>query len=784
MNIDFRAAVRGLTRNRTTTLAALVSLVLGIAINTAVFSVIEGIMFAPLPYRAPDQLLGIQDFRRSGEGHFLTPAEASVLRERLSDAGSVGFYRAGMGGRFAVHMRTEVGTVDGYAVDANVFRLLGIPPELGRPILAEDDAAGSTPVVVIGHSLWQHHFGGRSMIGTRVWIDDVPATVVGIMPPEFWFPSADAGFWTSLATRATAERELSAVVRTRPGVTRDHVQSRMESLGSNFDERGGSRARRWWRVISLDDARRPSDINFFFVLQAIVGCVLLAACANVSSLFMVRAISRRRELVVRAALGGTRWDVARPLVIEAGLIVSMAFVTGALAARTTVALLASHAQSTAVQAIRFPTVNLPLLGFLSCAGFVTLIACVIGPVRFVARTNIGQSLRDEGVSTTGAREGGRHRAMVVGAQLTVTLIIVAVTCTLVARLRDAERWIPPYALDGLYDVELSSGTRGDASDALRTADRITRLEATPGITGAGASHRFVPTGGLVSDESGSQEQSCTCQLVTTHYLSALGVPVLRGRGFRPEDLTGGRVAVVDETLAQALFGSTNAVGHRIRLGTVGDGAPFATVVGIISPASLTPPSFDAKVRASGRVFVLAPPESVNATAFVVRSRRGGTDGLMKSAVRAALPIDVRVTTVESTFASRLAPIRSYIGLVGALAALALVLGLLGLTGTLGHIVSQRTREIGVRSALGATPLSIGALVFRSAARIALPGLVAGTMLGWGAARIVERSLFASDGRTLPFLVGGVLAVCLAAIPAVLVPAVRAVRISPASALRQ
>ncbi len=777
---DWRAAIRSILRHRATSFAVFISLVLGIGVNVAVFDVVESLLLSPLPYSEPHALLGIQDYRRTGAGQFMTGPEAQVIRSRLSPLGQVAFYQGGMGGRHAVNMRTTFGEFEGFAVESSTFGLLGVRPENGRTLLPADEAAGAAPVVVISDMLWKRAFGGKAIVGTQIQLRGAKATIVGIMPPEFWFPSSDALFWVPLSLESISDRTLSGVIRPTTHTSTAVIQSALTSIGHQLDISSNAGGRRWWRAITLDEARRPSDINFFFVLQAVVLCVLVASSANVSALFMARTIAQRRELLVRAALGASHLQVVRPLLIEATTIVLAAAISGACVARYVVLLIAHELPLSVSQAITTAASTRDLVLFLCLVGLAAAAGCVIGPLRYAGHADLGEALRGDGLGSTGAPAGGRHRAIMVRLQLVTATAVLTVACALVSQLHASQEWTPPFPLEQLYRLDIMSQDSGVRASRF---DVVSALSINPAIRAVGAARRLLPVGGVVSSRDGRTSSACVCELVSQDYLGVRGARVIRGRDFRTDDGHGERAIILDSTLARTLFGSLDAVGRRLHLGSPSSTAENGTVVGIVASMSLSPPALSRMPRL-GTALILADSVFTAGDEVVIRPIDGFPVESLRSAVAASISGDFRLTSFTSVLESQLAAITSYTVLIGFLGFVAVILTFVGLGGTIGHVVAQRTREIGIRRALGASHSEIASLVGRFAFRVVLPGVVFGSLLGWAAARQVSMSLFTSNTSVLAPLTMSIAGVLLVLVGAVALPTRRALRIPPSVALRE
>ena len=785
-----RHAFRTLRKSPGFTIAVVLSLILGVALNTAVFSVIETAMFKQLPYKNPDRLYSVQDPNRTGDGHFLTYTEYEDFRAQTKTFQEIAAFRTGFAGRQQLHLDARAGNVGGYAVSANLFHVLGVTPLRGRALMEADQRAGSAPAVVIGYPLWQSQFNGRDdAVGSTLRIGGVTYTVVGIMPKGFWFPWLDGEFWVPLVPGSAAtdqnDRNLSFVGRLSPSATPTQATSETTLLGTRLDKAatGSGVKRRWWRVVSLDEARQASDANAFYILQGVVACVLLVACANVSNLMLVRAAKRRRETAIRAALGATWWQVVQPVIAEGLLIVLAAVPLGALLTFATLRIIAATVASPVTREIFQFNMSIQMLMFLVIAAAAMLTVCMLGPALQTYRTNPNDVLKEDSTAGGSGRRLQRWKGASITVQFALSLILLVNTAVLIRGVVTSGQWRPEFDAQHIYELGLRSPAKNAGVHDHALARIIERVRDIPGVESIAASDRCPPTAGVFSD-AGREVTGTMCQVVTRGYLKTMQIPLREGRTFIDADVAASNAVIVEDRLATRLWGTGSAIGRQLRFGTDAS-AKSMTVVGVMKHVQLRPPS-NTVFNESPIVLTVSSPDSVRSPTLLIRvAPTGAPIAAIRSAIREIDP-DQAVYTLESldaTFSRSMAPMRWYAVMLGAFSILALILAAVGLHGVVNYLAIQRTREIGIRIALGAKPRQIAVFVMRGTMRYVGAGIILGAVGAFLLATIVASLLHGteSSGVMLPLIT----TISLSAVAAVasFIPALRAAKLSPAIALR-
>ncbi|WP_164021803.1 ABC transporter permease [Pyxidicoccus trucidator] len=812
---ELRHALRMLAKHPGFTAVALLTLALGISANTAIFSVVNAVLFAPLPYAEPDRLVMVwglspnQSRQTVAPANFLDWRAQSDSFEGLAAFSHVSFSLAGDG-------TPEL--VRGASVSANFFQVLGTPAALGATFQPASGSGSAWQTVVLSHGLWRRRFGGDpGVLGRTVRLNDVSYEVVGIMPerfewptiapshasasepPQLWVPAIhrdipQLGPDTAQDTSAWRDGNYLRVVgRLKPGVTAEGATRAMETIAGRLAlEYPETNAKSGIRLVPLREQLVGNVQAVLWVLLAAVGLVLVIACANVANLFLARASARRQELTVRLALGASRWQLMRQLLTES---VVLALAAGALG--LLLALWGMDALLTLVPP------ELPRLGAVGMDGRVlafTLLTSLgtgvffgLVPALKASTPDLNGVLRQGG----GGRFSGGHRsrsALVVGevALAVVLLISAGLLLRSLWRMQSVELG---FRSEGMLTWRVSLPATQYPDDARQSAlfqQLLERVEALPGVKSAGAISDL-PLGGndiwRVLEREGEppatpgDERSVGFQVVTPGYFRTLGIPLRQGRDVTPTDRAGTqRVVLVNETLARGVWPGEAPLGQRIRLGSEPD-APWLTVIGVVGDVR----QGGALQETRPEVYVPALQETFHFIQFAARA--DGDPTRLVAGVREAvaaldsnLPIS-QVRTMEEAVASVMARPRFLSTLVALFAAVALLLAGVGLSGVIAYTARQRTQELGIRMALGARPGDVLRLVLGSGMRLALAGVGLGLVGAWAATRAMASQLYGVSA-TDPLTFGSLaLAVVVVTLLATWLPARRATRVDPLVAMR-
>jgi putative ABC transport system permease protein len=812
---DLRFAVRTLLRRPLFTALAVLTLALGIGANTAIFSVVNAVLLAPLPFDAPDRLvvvwssnpefakaIGLPDKLPASAGPFYDWRAQSRTLEHLSRVASD---RATLTGRGEPEILNLVN------VSGDLFELLGTRPFLGRTIQPADEAAG-TRVAVLSHRFWMWRFGGDpSIVGQTLVLADKPVVVVGVMPPSFAFPrgaempsgfafAAEPDLWFPMLLtpeeRQTRDNHDSvALARLKPGISRAAANAEMRALAARLAQQYPDTDQGWTvRVEPLPEQLTGAVRPALLLLSAAVALVLLIACVNVANLLLAQAASRQKEVAVRTALGASRGRMVRQLLTESLLLALAGGAFGTLLAFWSLRALASLIPA----GVRVGSLGLDgrVLAFTFVLALAAGALAGLAPALQMTHSDLASTLRD-GTRAGSVTSRGRRtlRALVVAETAMAVLLAVGAGLLLrsFARLTAVD---PGFRPRGVLTAQVTlAGSRyPTARVAAFYVAALERVRALPGVEAAGAVSSLPMSGnesiggflvkGMPRPEPG-RSPNADRRSATPGYFEALGIPLLRGRLFRDGDAADGqRVAVIDETLARTYWPGTDPLGKRIRRGDFDDPQPkWITVVGVVG-----------NVRNSGlhvepRPQLYLPETQLTAPVMSLAVRTQGDPRRLAAAARAAVhAVDPdqavsEVMTMDEMVDRSLAGRRFNLVLLSLFAGLALVLSAVGIYGVISYSVAQRTREMGLRMALGAQRRTVLALVVREAGALTLGGLAAGLVLSLAATRVMASLLFgvgATDPLTLAVVSCGLALVSLAAAS---VPGQRATRVDPMVALR-
>jgi putative ABC transport system permease protein len=794
---DVRIALRVLRKNPLYALVAILTLAIGIGAATTIFSVLNAVVLRPLPYADSGRLVLIRDASPPRFPEFSVAPGRFVEWQRRNRSFTAMAAFEGVTANL-----TGVGDpvrMRGYLVSATTFPMLGIAPLRGRTFSADEDRPGSDGEVVLSEATWRARFAADpDILGRKILLDDTPVTVVGVMPASFAFPSVLAEFWRPIAFSPAEQTRygshyIGAIARLQPGVTVEAAGADLARAAREIESLPGNKG--WTTLVFSYLGYTVRGVRSgLLVLAGAVGVVLLIACANVANLLLARGLGRQRELAVRAALGASRRRLVRQLLSE-NLVLGLAgSVAGVAIAFATLRIVTT---STSVTLPRLQTIGLdaPTLAFaLILAALLPLVFGLL-PALQVSRTQ----LRD--VLALGGR-GGSHgirahtRAALIIAEVALAVVLVASSALLLrsfARLTSV-----PTGFDVAHElvVPLSLPATRYADDAHRDqfwTSLLDRMSPVPGVE-ATALTQSVPfigdfvTGfevGGVTPTDESQLPSANFYAVTASYFKAMGIPLLRGRSIAPTDSSRSQpVAVVSKALADRYFGNADPLGKRIKVhqgpslvdweivGVVGDvkqyGLDAATTLQVYEPARQHPyfSSLTLVVRSA------ADPEELTAS---VRGALRDLDPNVPITTARTLTSYVEASTGSQRFTTTL---------LGGFAGVAWLLAAIGVYGLVAFAVGQRTQEIGIRMALGASRSTVLGLVLRQGLGLTAIGVGLGALATLWTTRLLQAQLFEASARDALIATSlAPVALVAAATLACYVPARRALRVQPVTALR-
>lgn len=795
---DLRYALRQLRRSPGFAVVAILTLALGLGATTAIWSVVDGVLLRPLPYPHPDRLLRVWHFNTRNDA----PREQVSFETYRGLVGGVDALdaAAGVSPRWSFVLREpgQPERVQGYWVSASFFDLMGVRPAVGRGFRPDEDRADGPPVALLGHALWERKFGGDpGVVGRSIRLSGRAVTVVGVMPAGFDFPDA-AGVWAPLAQnplvgRGRQVRWVDVVGRLAPGATvegaRDGIAAYFERLAGAYPKaNGGLRATVQTLYASIVGGVKPA----LWTLLGGVAFLLLITCANLSNLLLSRAAARRGELAVRQALGAGSGRLVRQLLTESVTLGLFGGAAGTVLAYALVRIFRSMGPAD-LPRLGAVAVDLRVLGV---AGGLTLAAGVLfglAPALAAAREGVQGSLRRTGRSVAGGRD--RLRSGLVVSQVTLALVLLAGAGLLLHSFVRLTSVDPGFRASGVLTLQFGVPSGYDDAGAVDFYRRLfDRLEAIPGVTAAGGATRL-PLGDALStrleirgrDVPDGDQPDVEFRRASPHYFAAMGIPVLRGRGFDERDGPDAPpVMILSRAAAEEFWPGENPIGKRVRFWYSGmpPDAPWLEVVGITGDVKEF--GLDAAAPPVAYVpFSQGPPSSP----FVAVHTTGDPAALaapVRERLRSLDPDIViwNVSSMSARVSESVARQRFSLLLIGAFGVLALALAAVGIYGVLAYAVRRRSREIGIRMALGAAGGDVVRMVVGHGLRLAAAGLALGLVAALLVTRLM-RSLLFQVSPADPLALGGVTAVLAAvAAAAAWLPARRATRVDPMTVLRE
>jgi predicted permease len=804
---DVRYAFRQLIKSPSFSATAIFALALGIGATTAMFAVIYAFLLRPLPYAEPEKLVMLQSrSTRSGSDLGVNYLDFVDWQKQSRSFSDVAFFNLRWNGNLEpTGGATE--TLKTTFTTANLFALLGVEPMLGRNLMAADDEKGATKVMLISERLWKKSFGGNpAVIGQNVRLDGTPRTIVGVMPAGFRFPS-QTDLWVPMASvfGTSDNREWRAdqsIGRLKPGVTMQQAQAEMTLIARQLEQQYPNTNKEIGAAVVPVRDHFAGDVRFsLLLLLASCGGVLVIACANVSQLLLARAATRERELSVRAALGASRWRLARQVLTESALLAIVGSAAGAIMAFWLVDVVAASIPIELPFWVRLD-VNPSVLTFSVVVSCFTAVLAGSLPAWQATRVGLSQSLKSVGVNTGGTSAGGfRSREILTAAQVAVSIVLLVGASLVLRSLLKLREVNPGFDPRQVLMMEVNPTYNGDepAQERIdRFARLMERLSGIPGVEAVAANNSppFVPQRPwnrlpfTAEGQSGEEQRANprpNFQTVSPDYFRLLRIPLLRGRVFENRDtLDALLVCLVSQRMAERLWPGQDAIGKRLTLGTPqDDGGPrWMTVVGVVADVRHQALERDAGPEVYNPTFQLAWKQNH----FLVRAKSGDPMNLVPAIHRevAATFPDVGVfnfVSLDKEVGNSLWQSRLRGWLLGFFSAVALLLAATGLYGAVAYGVAQRTREIGIRIALGATRGSVLRLILGQGMRAVAMGLAAGIGGALIVSRILNASLFGVGGTDLISYGAACLLLAATAGIAALIPARRASLVNPMEALR-
>lgn len=804
---DLRFGLRMLRKNPGFSLIAILTLGLGIGANTAIFSVIDGVLFRALPYAEPERLVliwGKHAHQGEQQQQVSYPDFADIRQQREIFDEAAAFFPQSL-------TLSEQGGAErfrGMLVSANFFRVLGVAAIRGRAFSPEEEQPGNDKVVVISHRLWQNRFGAaEDIVGRKLKVNDDSLTVVGVMPAGFdlefpltpSFRIEDNDLWLPLtsAHRMAGSRGIytyEVIARLQKGVEPAQARAALKAIGGRLEQTFPDTNRgRSFDLVSLQEQMTGNVRPLLLILLVAVGAVLLIACVNVASLLLGRASVRQKEIAVRAALGAGRSRLARQLLTESLLLALLGGAAGLLLAWWLVNAL-----------VKFPGLNLPraeevgidarVLGF-SC-GLALLTGLLFGliPALVAARPDLQQVLKEGGGRTTAG--GRRLRSLLIVAEVSLAFLLLVgaglLTRSFVSLLNvkvgfDTERLLT-------FVVSLPAARASQTPQRVGFYQQLqTRLAGLPEVEAVGIVSSL-PLSGHNNGSSvivegrplpaGEQAPTIGWQSASAGYFKTMGIPVLRGRHFTAEDASHAqRVVLINESLARRVFPHEDPIGKRLSFGPPKTQADWREIIGVVGDAR----HHTLEIEPEPRAYDLFE-QSSSSSMFIVMRTTGDPSRLANAARQQARELEptapvYMLATMDELVARSTATRRFSMLLVGGFALIALLLAAIGIYGVLSFTVSERRQEIGIRMALGARRFDILRLIVRQALALTLAGMLIGLAGSLLLTRFMTKLLYGVSPTDPRILLLVAMALTLVALLACWIPARRATKTDPLIALR-
>jgi predicted permease len=807
---DFRFALRGLIRQPGFTAVAITTLALGLGASAAIFSVFRAVLLAPLPYAEPDRRVMVWSRWTGFDKTWVSAAEVHDYRTRARQLASVAAWSTGQVNLTGNGDPERVGAGQ---VTANILDVLGATPLIGRGFQPGEDATGDgAAVAIIGHGLWQRRFGGDpSIIGRLIQIDGRSMEVIGVMPPGFRLPTdfredfaEPSELWTPLVLDPDPDNRgnhgLYAAAVLTPGASAASANAELKAITTAFTREGLYPEAMRFEAIAVtfvDEILAPVKPALLLVGVATI-LLLLIACANVANLLLARAESRRKELALRTALGAGRLRLLRPLLAETTILSLAGAALGLVIAFGGTRLLA-EANVAAIPRAGSADIDLPVLGFSLALALLTALVCGLVPALRASQVDLADTLKDGAQNVTVGAGRQRTRSALVVAEMALAVVLL-VSAGLALRslwaLRQVELGFDPERVLTLRVALPQVGYEEPAQVESFYQRLLERVRALPGVVAAGAV-RSLPLAATIGDwgldiegyvETPGNNAKGDWQVSTDGALEALGERLVAGRSFTAADRADTLpVALVNETMARKYWADGNPIGRRIRMGS--PTRPWITVVGIVADqqhnglGGLVKEKFYRPHAQFSQVTQFAP----RGMTLVVKTAGEPMQAL--PAIRHALagidrsvPIAAARPMTDVVSGAIAAP-RFTGWLLGLFAVTALTLAAIGIYGVLSYLVTQRTREIGIRVAVGAGPAEVLRLVVGRGLALALTGVAIGVVVALVASRVMESLLFGIEPRDPATFIGVPVVLTVVALVASIVPAIRAARVDPIVALR-
>lgn len=808
---DLRYSIRTLLSKPGFTVVALLTLTLAVGANTTIFSVVNAVLIRPLAYGEPERIVQVwENFLQSDLKDIpSSPPEYRDYEEQNQVFEQIASYYSRSVNLTSLDEPERVSTA---MVTASFFPALGVAPVKGRAFVPEEDFVGNDKVVVVSNGLWQRRFGSDpSLIGNTLTLNGESYTVVGIMPQDFQFPEL-AELWTPIGFEPSdmsqdqrGSRYLSIIARLKPGVTVKQAQLNLDTLAHQFQKQYPSDylENSGWAVtvVPLQDEILGNIQGILIIILGAGLFVLLIACANVASLLLARAAARQKEVAIRMALGADRSRLIRQFLTESLLLGLIGGALGVLLAYLGTQLLVAL-NPEKIPRVKEVSVDTWVLGFSLCISLLTGIIFGLAPALLASRPNMNEMLKEGSKGSSGGFRRTAHSLLVV-AEVALALVLLIGAGLMINSFMRLQQVDPGFSTKNVLTMQLSlpqSKYKEGAQIGAFYQQLIQRIETLPGVQSVGAVNRL-PLSGTATDRSfiierqtpvsSEQNSSVEWRAITPNYFSALNIPLKDGRFFTEQDHADAPgVAIVNESMARRFWSGESPIGQRIKMTGPAE-LPWLTVVGIVGDvrhfgldSDVKPemyfshlqrpwPSMPALIRTM--TVVVHTPSDPKGLTSALRSTVGVMDR--------DLPL-YNIRTMEEVFSKSIARQKFNMLLIGIFSGVALLLAAVGIYGVMAYSVSQRTREFGIRMALGAQESDVLKMVVGQGLKLVLIGVVIGLIASFVLTNLLSGVLYGiSATDPITFVIVSLVLIGVA-LTASFVPALRATKIAPMIALRE
>lgn len=795
---DIHYAMRSLLKRPGFSATAVITLALGIAANTAIFSVINSVLLRPLNFSEPERLLVITELnpQQSPEPFELSyPNFLELQQQNRSFEGFAGITFSS----YILDLRGEPSRVSAVGVSANLFPLLRAKPAQGRTFLPEDDRPGANRVVVVSHGFWQRHFANQSPAGQGIKLDQRAYAIVGVMPKDFQFPDDRIDMWVPFGPD-TGERFFQnravhliyGLGRIKPGVTNTQARDELATIFKAIQEQHPGEDSGHTAIVTPLHERITGNLKpALYVLLVAVIFVLLIACANVANLQLARAASSRRETAIRVALGASRWRVIRQSLLQSLLLSTIGGLLGFFLAVWIIAWLVRQLPDGFPRASEVG-VNSTVLGFTIFLSVLSGIVFGLIPAFQSSKTDVNDALKAGGKGSI--TSAARLRRVLVVAEVALSLMLFIGAGLLMKSFWRLTNVNPGFEANNLLTLHVSLPEQKypEPQQVIDFYRKVPdRLSALPGVETVSAVNRLPISGGEPQGDLSVENRSfapgetprASFRRILPNYFRAMGIPLIAGREFDHRD-TGGKpdVVIINQTMARRYWPNGDAVGKRIKIGPP-ENQPWMEIVGVVgdvkhygldSETDLA--TFEPHGKRPWSEMTLLVRTAVDPLTLAPAIQRE-----LKGAEKEILIEDV--VTMNRRLDLSVSPQRLNLALLATFAILALLLAAVGIYGVMTHTVAQRTQEIGIRMALGAQVRDVLGLVLRNGMSLALTGIAVGLAGAFWLTRLMSKLLFDVTPTDITTFASVAALLLLVALLACYIPARRATRVSPLEALR-